>query len=323
MAYGIETIAYYLPKRTISAEELAASLNFDVDFIRRKLGVREIFVADPAEQTSDLAVKAIAKLAAQVPDLTRRVEALVVCTQTPDYQLPHVSALVQDRAGLPASTAAFDINLGCSGWVYGLSVLEGFLERNGLDAGLLVTADTYSRIIDERDRNTKCLFSDAAAATFVTRAGAVVPLQYTFGTAGSKFDHLIVRGSDTPRGGCQPLFMDGRGIFEFVAELVPRDVAVCLERNRLTMADIDLFIFHQASNFILDTLAKQLRIPGDPRVVKCLDRFGNTVSSSIPIALKESLQQAPGRPLMILVSGFGVGLSWASGILNVKEGHDV
>jgi len=309
MSVGIEAIEYYLPERFMTSGDLASNFGFDIQFVEEKIGVRRIYIAGENEKTSDMAVAAIKKLFEKRPDIKEKIEVIAVCTQTPDYQLPHTSALVQKKLGLGMDIACFDIGLGCSGFVYGLSVVKAFMEENKMEYGILVTAETYSKIINERDKNTKPLFSDAAAATLIGREPYLTPLKFTFGTNGNSYESLIVRSSES-------LFMDGRGIFEFVATVVPDDLKRCLEINSLKIGDIDYFVFHQASNFMLDTLSKKIGVAGDHRVLKCLDRFGNTVSSSIPIALDTIKDISGDGGLKILISGFGVGLSWASTILS-------
>jgi len=309
MSVGIEAIEYYLPERFMTSGELASNFGFDLQFVEEKIGVKRIYIAGENEKTSDMAVAAIKKLFEKRPDIKEKIEVIAVCTQTPDYQLPHTSALVQKKLGLGMDIACFDIGLGCSGFVYGLSVVKAFMEENKMEYGILVTAETYSKIIDEKDKNTKPLFSDAAAATLIGREPYLTPLKFTFGTNGNSYESLIVRSSES-------LFMDGRGIFEFVATVVPDDLKRCLEINSLKIGDIDYFVFHQASNFMLDTLSKKIGVAGDHRVLKCLDRFGNTVSSSIPIALDTIKDISGDGGLKILISGFGVGLSWASTILS-------
>lgn len=318
MKLGIQHITGYFPEQVLTAAELARRYGFDEAFVRDKLGVGQVYVAAPDEQTSHLAAASVRRLCEAVPDLRDRIGLLVVCTQTPDFQLPHVSAMVQDLAGLPNSVAAFDISLGCSGWVYGLSIAESFMQQNGIEYGLLVTAETYSKVIDDSDRNTKCLFSDAAAATLIGPAARLRSGRFTFGTAGKKFDQLIVRRCDGHPG--SRLFMDGRGIFEFVLGNVPADVVRCLALNNVTLEELDLLVFHQASGFLLDAVSKQLGIPGDPRVARTIGGHGNAVSSSIPLALLQVLGPDLAGSRRTLVSGFGVGLSWASTVLAAEDG---
>lgn len=312
MSVGIEAIEYYLPERFMTSGELASNFGFDLQFVEEKIGIRKIYIAGENEKTSDLAVAAIKKLFEKRPDIKDKINVIAVCTQTPDYQLPHTSAVVHKKLGLGPDVACFDIGLGCSGFVYGLSVVKAFIEENEIEYGLLVTAETYSKIIDEKDKNTKPLFSDAAAATLIGREPYLAPLKFTFGTNGNRYDSLILRSPES-------LFMDGRGIFEFVATIVPEDLKRCLEINQLGINEIDYFVFHQASSFMINTLSKKLGVSNDKRIIKCIDRFGNTVSSSIPIAITTIFDNCMSKDLKILISGFGVGLSWASTILSTTK----
>lgn len=322
MTIGIEAIEYYLPERFLTSEELASKFGFDLQFIEEKLGVKKIYTAEKHVNTSDLAVEAIRKISAKYPAIYERVGVIAVVTQTPDYQLPHTAAIIHKKLGLKNGVACFDISLGCSGFVYGLSLVKAFMEDNDVDCGLLVTAETYSKVIDDNDRNTKALFSDAAAVSLLGRQPYLVPQRFTFGTNGDGYESLIVRPrnsqlSDNNRRGY--LHMDGRGIFEFVASKVPVDINKCLQVNGLGLDEIDLFVLHQASNFMLDTLAKKLKIKEGDKVMRCIEKYGNTVSSSIPIALAGIFDDCKQRTLKILISGFGVGLSWGSTVLFTKE----
>lgn len=317
MSIGIEQIEYYLPEMSISSRELSEKFGFPLNFIEEKIGVRRIYVSDKNEFASDLAVSAVEKLFKRKPEIKENIDVLIVCTQTPDFQLPHTSALVQKKLGLKKKIACFDIGLGCSGFVYGLSIITSFMEMNELEYGLLITSETYSKIIRDTDKSTKPLFSDGAAVSLISRKPKFLPMRYTFGTNGYKYDKLIVdsRIKDSVSHE-RSLYMDGRGIYELVASEIPEDIRKCLLLNKLKNEDIDVFVFHQASKFMLDTLSKKLGIKDEKRVVNCIDRFGNTVSSSIPIALTTIYDNEPNEhKRKILISGFGVGLSWASTIL--------
>ena len=314
--FGIEKIETYLPPGCLSSAVLAEEFGFDLEFIEKKIGVKQLFVVD-GEKVSDLAVRVMNQILEAYPSLRSQLDVLVVCTQTPDYQLPQVSSMVQGRCNLKRTLVSFDISLGCSGFVYGLSVVESLLARHGLMSGVLITAETYSRIIDPTDRNTRCLFSDGAAATLITRQGNIRFGKFRFGTDGEHYDHLIVRpplnGVEKPR-----LFMDGRGIFGFAVSTIPDEVYYICEANNVSLNDIDFFVFHQASKFLLDTIAKKIQLVDASRLVNILHLCGNTVSSSIPMALKNTISVHGWRELKVLISGFGVGLSWATTILKTE-----
>ncbi len=323
MQIGIENIEYFLPDKSITSKELASDFGFSLSFVEEKIGVKRIYMAEEGEKTSDLAVEAVKKILNNQPEVRNKIGVIVLCTQTPDYQLPHTAAIVQNKLGLGNDIASFDIGLGCSGFVYGLSVIRSFMDNNNLEHGILITAETYSKIIDSKDKNTKPIFSDAAAATLLSRRAYLVPQQFTFGTGGNGYESLILRSKDSGSSSSDSyLFMDGRGVFELAAAVIPDDLNKCLSINNTHLDDIDFFVFHQANNFMIDTIARKLGITDDTRVVKCLAQFGNTVSSSIPIALKTISDICKKKQLKILISGFGVGLSWASTLLVTEGGKD-
>ena len=317
MRYGIERIEYYLPEHALTADDLAKEHDFELEFIENKLGVKQLFhVVD--QSASDLAVKVLQQLLEKDPTLRDNLDVLIVCTQTPDFQLPHVSAIVQAQVNLPENVAAFDVSLGCSGFVYGLSVIEGFLALNNYARGILINVDTYSKIIDKNDRNTRCLFSDAATATLISKNSVFLANKYIFGTAGDHYDKLIVRSSHVNQAA---LYMDGRAIFNFAVSKIPTEIFKLCEINQIKIEDIKYFVFHQASRFILNAISKKIIMVPPEKIIDIMGIAGNTVSCTIPMALKSLLTL--GYPLSIgdhiLISGFGVGLSWAGTILTVTE----
>ncbi|MGH9204004.1 MAG: 3-oxoacyl-ACP synthase III family protein, partial [Vicinamibacterales bacterium] len=232
------------------------------------------------------------------------LECLVVVTQNPDsHGLPHTSAVVHGKLGLAARCAAFDISLGCSGFVYGLATVSAFMAANGMACGVLVTADPYSKIIGPEDRDTVMLFGDGAAATLLSDDPVWRIGRTDFGTLGQQRDALVVKADGK-------LAMNGRGVFNFSATEVPPSIRRALAANRVELGDIDRFILHQGSRFIIDTIAKRLGI--EDRTPFCAENYGNLVSSSIPVALAEAVKDSDRR---IVISGFGVGLSFASTVL--------
>lgn len=315
---GIAGIASYLPEGVSDNAALVAEHGFDADFISDKLGIETRHHAGPNETTADLATRAgeamLAKAGLQASD----IDLLVVVTQTPDYLLPHTSALVHERLGAPTRTAAFDINLGCSGFVYALAAAAPMMAAQGMETGLLITAETYSKLISPEDRATAPLFGDGAAATLLTRDPVYHLGRTTFGTDGARHRALIAEGSGTRDEPRAPLFMDGRAIFSFMMTEAPKDVAACLEANGIAADDVERWVFHQASAYMLQSLAKRLGIADERLVIEMAD-CGNTTSSTIPIALERQVLAASPRPRRVLLSGFGVGLSWASTVLTAAE----
>lgn len=318
MTSGIVSIASYLPGEPINNDRLIAGHGFDEAFVRDKLGIHTRHHAADDEYVSDLAVAAVERLI-EAQNIDRdSIRLLVVVTQTPDYCLPHVSALVQARTGLPTNTAAFDVSLGCSGYVYGLALVQSMMEVQGFGSALLVTAETYSKLISADDRATAPLFGDGATATLLTK-DPVYALSYSvFGTDGTGADQLIARGSGIRRDREDPLFMDGRGIFTFAMKRIPALIEQCLAANQLVKEDIDTWVFHQASRYMLVSLAPRIGVPLEKMLID-LAQSGNTTSSTIPIVLEKSILPLADKPQRVLLCGFGVGLSWGATVLTLHR----
>jgi len=301
---GITEIGSYIPGKRISNIERKEQFDTDEDFIYNKIGVSKVAVKDEDEETSDLAVKAFQNLEKKITINRNEIEAVILITQNPDSNIPHSSALIHKALDLPESAACFDISLGCSGFVYGLSVIKSFMEANGMKKGLLFTSDPYSKIIDPKDKNTALLFGDAASTTYLTDNPVYEIGNFTFGTIGKESANLTCNKN--------VLSMNGRGIFNFAARYIPVDIKNLLSKSNLNIEDIDKFIFHQGSKYIIDTLIKRTGIDGG-KVIFDIEDYGNTVSSSIPIILEKILHDHNNK--YIFISGFGVGLSWSSNIL--------
>lgn len=330
----LRAVEYVLPQRKVSHTEIAAWTGKDAEFIKNKVGVENRHFLSPGESTSGLASEACEKLFENHCELDRSsVDFLILVTQNNDYKLPHGSAILQGVLKLPEHCACFDLNLGCSGFVYALSVAKGFAIANGFQHGLIVTCDPYSKIMDKADGNTVSIFGDAAAATWVSSEGELEVGSFAFGTDGSKFESLIVKkgGSagpihaldefNSPNRDDQDwrLEMESRAIFNFMIREIPRNIEAALIKNQLAREDIDVFLFHQASKFMLKTLIGILDV-AEERVPISLAQTGNTVSSSIPLLLSDSIFHSDSKvPQNILLSGFGVGLSWATTVLKSRE----
>lgn len=302
---GIRAVAAYVPE---GRKDLSTELDrygVTLDFLREKTGCLTLARKAPAQDTSDLAVEALRALEGGHPGVLETARLLMVVTQNGDGGgLPHVSALAHGKLGLGPDVAAFDISLGCSGWVYGLSVAKAFMEANGMEHGLLVTADPYSKIVDAADRDTALLFGDAATATWLSSSDPVwVPGVFAFGTDGSRAGDLQV-GDD------HRLHMNGRGVLNFSATRVPACIRKTLELNAITMQDVDRVLLHQGSRYICKLIGE--RIGAAEKTPFLAEEVGNTVSSSIPLILA---QHDCEHDRSIVVAGFGVGLSWAATVL--------
>lgn len=308
MKIGIEAIATYLPEARVNNRARLEKFGIDEEFLTSKIGVLERSVKASDEETSDLCVKAFQALQKKMAVNVAEIEAVIVVTQNPDYSLPHTSAIVHGKLGLPSHCATFDISLGCSGFVYALSVLSSFMEANGMKRGLIFTADPYSKVLNEEDKNTSLLFGDGSAVTLLSDRGAWVPGKFSFGTLGDRHRSLIVEEG--------VLSMNGRDIFNFAALNIPKDVEKVLELNGITKESVDQFLFHSGSRYIVDVLAQRMDLP-EKKVPFGVEKYGNTISSSIPFLLERVLENSSVRTL--LISGFGVGLSWSTGMLFRKE----
>lgn len=338
MFAAVRAIEYHLPEAILTNEELACtSPGWTPKKIAAKTGIVQRRIAAPQECASDLAVAAAQKLFASGACHPEEIDFLLFCTQSPDYFLPTTACILQDRLGLPTSAGALDYNLGCSGFVYGLSLAKGLVETGQTTNVLLLTAETYSKFLHPDDRSARPLFGDAAAATLVrgrpdAPAGGLPWIgPFVFGTDGKGMENLIVStgGMRRPaRGPTSPctdatvpalshnhLFMNGPEIFTFALRVVPQAVKALLARAERTIDDVDLFVFHQANRYMLEHLRDKLEIPPEKFVV-AMSHVGNTVSSTIPIALKDSVgrQLLPAGKLALLV-GFGVGYSWAATLI--------
>ncbi len=303
---GIKGIGSYVPESFDCYDFKSNKFNLNDNFLNSKIGTHRLSRKLPNEETSDMCVKAYEGLLNKI-ELPKNIDCLIVVTQNPDRNgIPHTSSIIHRKLKLNDNCAVFDISLGCSGYVYGLSIIESFMTNNRLSNGLLFTCDPYSKIINKNDKNTSLLFGDAATVTFLSRENPRLTCQeMVFASRGIEGASL---NNDNGT-----LEMNGKAVFNFSATEVPKQIFNLLQNNSLTIDDIDLFIFHQGSKFILDTLARKLGID-KPKVATNLFEQGNTVSSSIPLILEKHLQNNNHKK--IIISGFGVGLSWASAILN-------
>jgi len=333
---GISAIEFYLPEGKLTNDHLASEFpEWSVEKIEQKTGIAERRIAGPQECSSDLGIAAAGKLFATGLCSPQQIDYLLLCTQSPDYFLPTTACIIQDRLGLPRTCGAMDFNLGCSGYVYGLGLAKGLIETGQARNVLLITAETYSKFIHPRDKSVRTIFGDAAAATLVEgldldsfhSEDLIGP--FVYGTDGRGAQNLIV-----PTGGMrQPnsaglgeeelddqgnlrspcnLYMNGAEIFAFTLAEVPSCVEALLQRSGRKIEDIDLFVFHQANRYMLEHLRKKMKLPEEKFCIT-LRQCGNTVSSTIPIALWHAAQERRLKPgQLVMLVGFGVGYSWGA-----------
>ena len=333
MGVGINCIEYYLPEKILANEDIQIDHpSWDVTKVGEKSGVFKRHIAGPDETAFDLAVKAVEKIFLNTDIKASEIDGIIFCTQSPDYIMPSNSFLIHKRFGFSTNVWAFDYNLACSGFVYGLTIARGMIETGMGKNVLLITADTYSKYINKEDRSTSLLFGDGAAATIISkseREGIVDIELASFGAAYESF-YIPAGGTRVPKSietkslsydhsgnirSLEDIHMNGFAVWKFISKTVPEQIKTLIARNNKTIDDFDLFVFHQASKLTLDSLIKALKI-NKQKVYLNLDRVGNTVSASIPIALKFAEDEGKlKKGDTILLSGFGVGLSWGSMIL--------
>jgi 3-oxoacyl-[acyl-carrier-protein] synthase-3 len=324
MKARIQAISHYVPEGRLDNEELAAAFpEWPATRIYEKTGIRTRHIAANSEAATDLGFQAAQRLVASGACAKEQIDYLILITQSPDYALPGPASRLHKRLRLRASAGALDVNLGCSGYVYGLSLAKGLIESGQCATVLLVTAETYSKHLGVEDKATRTLFGDGAAATLIrgfSEPGDHEPLgPFLFGADGGGADKLILRHTPAKSSGLpETLYMDGPFIFDFTIAVVPPSFRELLARAHLTIDALDFVVFHQCNRFILDALQKLCGIPAGKFVVD-LEEFGNTVSSTIPIALARKLQTLQkATSYTVALVGFGVGLSWASCIARVQ-----
>jgi 3-oxoacyl-[acyl-carrier-protein] synthase III len=326
----ISKIDFYLPENILTNEELSKIFpDWTPEKIEDKVGVRQRHIVKSDETASDLALIAARKVLENEDEKT--IDFLLLCTQSPDYYLPSTSCVLQNQLGLPNSIGAFDFNLGCSGYVYGLGIAKGLICAGLARKVLFITSETYSKHINAKDKGNRTIFGDGATASIIEYSDKNHIFEFELGTDGSGFDKLIV-----PNGGLRSkldynapilseeepitkndLYMNGPEVFNFTIQRVPKLVEAVLAKNNLSIDDIDFFIFHQANKFILDYLRKKIRIPTSKFYNKLLFT-GNTVSSTIPLALHDALtENKVKKGDKVLLVGFGVGLSWGATVLEI------
>jgi 3-oxoacyl-[acyl-carrier-protein] synthase-3 len=336
MPCKIEMVEFYLPQAVVTNEDLIKiKTDWQASKIEEKIGVKQRHVSAENETALDLAQAACEKLFEKNNYDRNKIDFIILCTQSPDYYLPTTACLLQSRLNLNTNIGALDFNLGCSGFIYGLAISSGLLESGIANNILLVTAETYSKHINQNDIALRSIFGDAAAATLISKCEKDCIKKFVLGTDGrNEYAHnLIVKNGcmrspyniaaeiHTDEAGNKStdnnLYMNGPEIFNFTIKTIPPLINDTLEKNSLKLEDVDFFIFHQANKYMLSYLRKKLKIPEDKFYID-LEETGNTVSSTIPIALKKCLMNGLIKEgQKILISGFGVGYSWGATIIEI------
>ncbi len=320
MSLKIKDIEYFLPNNFENIKILKKeNPEWDTDKIYSKTGVNLRYIADK-DNTTTMAVEATNKIK-DFNKIKNELEFLVFVTQSPEFHLPTSACSIQEILGLPTNTMCFDINLGCSGFIYALAISNSFINSKLFNKGIIICSEKYSSYIDKDNRTCRPLFSDGAAAIIVENNNNSSIISFDFGTDGKGYDKLIVPKTDKKliknniNLKKNKLFMNGADVFTFTLKRVPETINNNLKKNNLKIKDVDLFIFHQASKLVIDSLSEKLKIP-ENKMFNNYHKIGNTVSSTIPIALNEAKnKKLLKKNDLIMMVGFGVGYSWGSCIL--------
>lgn len=333
---GISGMAAAVPEKVYN--NYTDNPNFspeDAKAIVDKTGIFERRIAGPETCASDLAFAAANKLFSSGQFDADHTDVLIFVTQTPDYRMPATGILMQARLNLPKSCAAFDVNLGCSGFVFGLNLAYSLAAQTAVRNVLLINAETRSKVYSFKDRQTGFLFGDAATAFIISKDSTLGESVFKLDSDGEKGDYIMAKSGGyrnpstadsyieklQPSGGFhsdEQGYMDGAGVFEFVITQVPKSIKNTLELAEIEKDSIDYFVFHQANRFMNDHLIRKLKLDAE-KVPYCLHRFGNTSSVSIPLTMVTELADKLKEPRQLLISGFGVGLSLGSATIPIKN----
>ncbi|TLX27193.1 ketoacyl-ACP synthase III [Chryseobacterium indologenes] len=321
----ISKIEYYLPEYVLTNEDLEKEFpEWSSDRIKEKVGITERHVAAENETVLDLAIQSSKKLFESYDK--NKIDFILFCTQSPDYFLPTTACILQDKLGLRKNIGAMDFNLGCSGFVYGLAFAKGLIAAGIAQSILLVTSETYTKHIHPKDKGNRSIFGDASASVIVEKDDTAREYKFCLGTDGSGAENLIVKKgafrtcfelNPDHEFEAENLYMNGPEIFNFTIENIPGLVKETMETNGVTMEEIDYFVFHQANSFMLNYLRKKIKIPAEKFYID-MEKTGNTVSATIPIALKNMIDKGMLKGgEKVLMAGFGVGYSWGATLVEM------
>ncbi len=332
---GIHSVAACVPSKVEYNKDLGYLIpEEEIEKTINNIGIRERRIAENNVCASDLCFRAAEQLITENAIDKESIQALIFVSQTSDYYQPATAPILQHRLGLSNATLAFDVNLACSGYVYGLSIAYSFCNQIGCDRVLLLVGETMSKITSGFDRESKPLFGDAGTATLIEK-GDYGESFFSLNSDGSGAEVMIIpdggfrnpssveafnleEDSKGNRRNRYQFRMEGMDVFNFGMRVEPKDIKHLLAISNTTMEDIDLIIFHQANKFMTDFFAKRLKVAVE-KVPYSLDRFGNTSSASIPLTIVSELFDSFPKRKKVILSGFGAGLSWGSVLLDLSR----
>jgi 3-oxoacyl-[acyl-carrier-protein] synthase-3 len=334
---GIKGISGAVPVRTINNYEYDLYFNkSDIKEIVDKIGVKERRFADSNMCSSDLCCAAAEQLISEMHIDRSEIDLLVFISQTPDYRMPATSVLLQERLHLPTSTIAFDINLGCSAFLYGLALVYSMLSSSSINKALILDGETRSKVYSLKDRKTGFLFGDGGVAAILERDIKFGRSWFSLNSDGSRESLIkIPAGGYRKMSSCETVrekvideygnirseeqgYMNGADVFNFVIREVPADFQRLIEYSGIERDSIDYFVFHQANSYINNFLSKKLKLQAD-KIPSTIEKFGNTSSVSIPLTIVSELKDKLLGHKRLLLSGFGVGLTWGTAIIDVED----
>ena len=330
---GISALAACVPSRVIDNYKYTEFFpEEDVRKVVDKIGIFERRFVDDKTCASDLCFAAAERLFADNNINREEIDLVVFISQTPDYRMPATSILLQDRLGLPNSTIAFDVNLGCSGFIYGLSIVYSFMAQSGLRKALLLDGETRSKVYSPKDRTSAFIFGDAGVAALIERNEKFGDSQFSLNSDGSRGELIMI-----PGGGYRNMssnetlrervvdeygnirsdeqgYMKGGDVFNFVISEIPKDIKRLFAEAQCDIADVDYYIFHQANSFINNYIAKKMKLDRD-RMPSTIGKYGNTSSVSVPLTIASELKDKLCGEHRLMLSAFGVGMAWATAIV--------
>lgn len=332
---GIRAISACVPKKVVYNKDLSYLIpEEELDKVISNIGIKERRYAEIDVCASDLCQKAAEKLFNDTNIDKNTIDALIFISQTSDYHQPATAPLLQHKLGLPTTTLAFDVNLACSGYVYGLSIAYAYASLPGIRNVLLLVGETMSKTVSQHDKVSTPLFGDAGTATLVS-VGEFPDAVFSLNTDGSGSDviKMLYGGYRNPsclkgfeetidadgniRTGEQ-FYMNGMDVFNFGMSVEPKDIKTLLKECSMSIEDVDILIYHQANRFMTDFFSKRLKISLE-KTPYSLDKFGNTSSASIPLTIVSELNERYPNRKNVIVSGFGAGLSWASAMIDLRQ----
>ena len=341
MAFGmlenveIKGICVALPTNSIETDSYEEKFGKPViKRLKKMTGVSKRYVAIPEQTASDLCYVAAEKLLSHLRWDRDSIDALVFISPVPDYQWPATACVLQYRLGLPEKCMSFDVNLGCSAFPYGMTIVSSLL-KGSVKRALLLIGDTPNKEVSEEDKSTTMLFSDVGAAIALEASSNDKSMHYLLRTDGSGFKHIIkpAGGARYPKGSHEMAdwgdgivrndyqnYMNGAEVYKFSIDKPVKAHFDFLEMFKMDVADFDLFVFHQANKFIIDSILQRINVPIE-KVPISIDRFGNTSGASLPLTIIDTCQNLENKNIKILLNAFGVGLSW--GVMNIEINSDI